>query len=47
VAIGSFSSGQLLASYGWSMVNIVVFPAVAIALAGLAIAALTQRRVAT
>lgn len=46
VAIGSFSSGQLLATYGWSMVNIVVFPAVAIALAGLAIAALTQRRVA-
>lgn len=44
VAIGSFSSGQLLASYGWSMVNIVVFPAVAIALAGLAVAALTQRR---
>lgn len=46
VAIGSFSSGQLLANYGWSMVNIVVFPAVAIALAGLALAALTQRRVA-
>ena len=45
VAIGSFSSGQLLASYGWSMVNIVVFPAVAIALAGLALSAMTQRRV--
>jgi MFS family permease len=45
VAIGSFSSGQLLANYGWSMVNVVVFPAVAIALAGLAIAALIQRRV--
>jgi MFS family permease len=46
VAIGSFSSGQLLASYGWSMVNIVVFPAVVIALAGLAIAAFAQRRIA-
>ncbi len=46
VAIGSFSSGQLLASHGWSMVNIVVFPAVALALAGLAFAAFTQRRVA-
>lgn len=47
VAIGSFSSGQLLASHGWSMVNIVVFPAVALALAGMAFAAVTQRRVAT
>jgi predicted MFS family arabinose efflux permease len=46
VAIGSFSSGQLLTRYGWSMVNVVVFPAVAIALAGLALAAFTQRRVA-
>lgn len=44
VAIGSFSSGQLLANYGWSMVNVVVFPAVAIALAGLVLAAFTQRR---
>lgn len=47
VAIGSFSSGQLLASHGWSMVNIVVFPAVALALTGLVLAAFTQRRVAT
>ena len=47
VAIGSFSSGQLLASHGWSMVNIVVFPAVALALLGLAVAATTQRRTAT
>ena len=46
VAIGSFSSGQLLATYGWSMVNIVVFPAVALALTSLVLAALTQRRVA-
>jgi MFS family permease len=44
VAIGSFSSGQLLAHYGWGTVNAVVFPAVALALAGLAAAAFTQRR---
>jgi predicted MFS family arabinose efflux permease len=44
VAIGSFSSGQLLVNYGWSMVTIVVFPAVAIALAGLALSAAMQRR---
>jgi MFS family permease len=44
VAIGSFSSGQLLVHYGWSMVTIVVFPAVVIALAGLALSAATQRR---
>jgi predicted MFS family arabinose efflux permease len=31
MAIGSFSSGKLLASYGWSMVPEVVLPAVAIA----------------
>ena len=28
MAIGSFSSGQLLASFGWAMVNEVVFPVV-------------------
>jgi MFS family permease len=28
MAIGSFSSGQLLASFGWTMVNEVVFPVV-------------------
>jgi predicted MFS family arabinose efflux permease len=44
VAIGSFSSGQLLVNYGWSMVTIVVFPAVAIALAGLTLSAAMQRR---
>ncbi|EGP08741.1 MFS transporter [Afipia clevelandensis] len=44
VAIGSFSSGQLLASYGWSTVNAVVFPSVALALAGLMLAALAKRR---
>jgi len=44
VAIGSFSSGQLLASYGWSTVNAVVFPSVALALAGLMLAAFAKRR---
>jgi MFS family permease len=44
VAIGSFSSGQLLANYGWSTVNAVVFPAIALALAGLAAAAFMQPR---
>jgi MFS family permease len=28
MAVGSFSSGQLLANYGWSAVNMVVFPPV-------------------
>jgi hypothetical protein len=28
MAIGSFSSGALLVSFGWSMVNEVVFPVV-------------------
>jgi len=31
MAIGSFSSGQLLASYGWTMVAEVVLPVVAAA----------------
>src|SRR5436309_1227194 len=35
MAIGSFSSGQILANSGWSAVNLVVFPPVAIALAAL------------
>lgn len=43
VAAGSFSSGQLLAHYGWSMVNIVVFPAVAIGFAVLAVDAIARR----
>ena len=44
MAIGSFSSGQLLASYGWSSVNAVVFPPVVLAIAILLIAALARRR---
>src|ERR1700712_1491542 len=38
MALGSFSSGQLLANYGWSAVNIVVFPPVLLGLAGLTLA---------
>ena len=37
MALGSFSSGQLLANYGWSMVNIAVFPPVVLGLIVLAI----------
>ena len=33
MAVGSSSSGHLLAHYGWNSVNLVVFPVVAIALA--------------
>jgi predicted MFS family arabinose efflux permease len=47
MAIGSFSSGQLLAHYGWSVVNSVVFPPVAIALVCLALASLSRRRAET
>lgn len=35
MALGSFSSGQLLTSYGWDMVNYVVFPPIALALIAL------------
>jgi MFS family permease len=44
MAIGSFSSGQLLANYGWSAVNLVVFPAVLLGLAVLTLASWTRRR---
>jgi len=36
MAIGSFSSGQLLANYGWSVVNLVVYPPVLLGLVALA-----------
>jgi len=36
MAIGSFSSGQILAVFGWSMVNAVVFPVILVAAALLA-----------
>jgi len=43
MAIGSFSSGELLALYGWASVNWVVFPPVVLALAMLALAARARR----
>ena len=45
MALGSFSSGYLLVALGWSWVNWVVFPPVALALTVLAAAALARRRV--
>ena len=44
MAIGSFSSGQLLANYGWSAVNMVVFPPVLFGLVMLAFASVARRR---
>src|SRR5258706_12596496 len=47
MAVGSFSSGQLLANYGWSAVNMVVFPPVLLGLAVLAVASFAKRRAAS
>ena len=47
MAIGSFSSGQLLAGYGWDAVNQVVFPVVLPAAALLAWSVMRARRLAT
>jgi hypothetical protein len=44
VAIGSFSSGKLLASFGWDMVNQVVLPVALVAAALLAWVNLAERR---
>ncbi len=44
MALGSLSSGQLLASYGWTSVNLVVLPLVALALMFLTADRLTTRR---
>jgi predicted MFS family arabinose efflux permease len=44
MAIGSFSSGQLLANYGWSAVNWVVFPPVALGLCVLMLVSFARRR---
>jgi MFS family permease len=44
MAIGSFSSGQLLANYGWNAVNWVVFPPVLLGLAVLSFASFAKRR---
>jgi MFS family permease len=44
MAIGSFSSGQLLANFGWSAVNLVVYPPVLLGLAVLSLASFARRR---
>jgi MFS family permease len=44
MAIGSFSSGQLLANYGWPTVNAVVFPPVVLGLVALVMAGFIKRR---
>ncbi|MCP3369940.1 MFS transporter [Bradyrhizobium cajani] len=44
MAIGSFSSGQLLANYGWPVVNMVVFPPVALGLVVLSLVSWARRR---
>jgi predicted MFS family arabinose efflux permease len=47
MAVGSFSSGQLLANYGWSAVNMVVFPPVLLGLAVLVATSFAKRRAAS
>jgi MFS family permease len=44
MALGSFSSGQLLANYGWTAVNLVVFPPILLGLAVLSFASFARRR---
>lgn len=44
MAIGSFSSGQLLANYGWTTVNLTVFPPVLLGLLVLAISGWSKSR---
>jgi predicted MFS family arabinose efflux permease len=44
MAVGSFSSGQLLANYGWSAVNLVVYPPVLLGLVVLTLASFAKRR---
>lgn len=43
MALGSFSSGQLLAAYGWATVNMTVFPPVILALVLLGVVTMRQR----
>jgi predicted MFS family arabinose efflux permease len=43
MAIGSFSSGQLLANFGWAMVNQVVLPIILVAVLLLAWVSLAGR----
>src|ERR1700710_2521081 len=44
MALGSFSSGQVLANHGWSAVNLVVFPPVLLGLGVLMLASFARRR---
>src|ERR1700726_3913536 len=44
MAIGSFSSGQLLANYGWSAVNLVVYPPGLLGVVGLGVTSFARRR---
>ena len=44
MAVGSFASGQLLANFGWSAVNMVVYPPVALGLIVLVLASFGKRR---
>jgi MFS family permease len=44
MAVGSFSSGQLLANYGWSAVNMVVYPPVLVGLTVLIVASFARRQ---
>jgi MFS family permease len=44
MAVGSFASGQILANYGWSAVNMVVYPPVLLGLAALTLASFARRR---
>lgn len=44
MAIGSFSSGQVLADYGWSTVNMIVFPPILIGFTALVMASVVRRR---
>jgi predicted MFS family arabinose efflux permease len=44
MAVGSFSSGQLLANYGWNAVNLVVYPPVLLGLLALGLVSFARRR---
>jgi MFS family permease len=44
MAVGTFASGQLLANYGWSAVNLVVYPPVLLGLVVLALVSFAKRR---
>ena len=46
MAVGSFSSGELLANYGWATVNAAVFPPVVFGLVVLAWSGFARRRAA-